>query len=293
MYEVNNKLSIIKFVLLSVASSLLVSCAATSTKGTIASLNDIKFVVKEEKVDDSLEKAMASYEKFLKETPETVMTPEALRRLADLKIQKEYEAEDDALIQQEIQQRNNQQHDVVQSETFISVNTNSLEPVVDSASQAISIQTPATGFVPLATGSDKKTIATADGPIADISEGEKAFNERAGKKIDLSGEKKKKTKRPGGVSENDADDLQAAGAKEAIELYKGLLIKYPLFERNDQVLYQLSRAYEETGQIDIAMKTLDQLNSKYPQSRHIDEAQFRRAEYFFTRELKPIFGSLL
>ncbi len=46
----------------------------------------------------------------------------------------------------------------------------------------------------------------------------------------------------------------------------------------------MSRAYEETGQIDIAMKTLDQLIKQYPQSRHIDEAQFRRAEYFFTRK---------
>ncbi|MCF6357342.1 MAG: tetratricopeptide repeat protein, partial [Draconibacterium sp.] len=63
-----------------------------------------------------------------------------------------------------------------------------------------------------------------------------------------------------------------------------LLKKYPLFERNDQVLYQLSRAYEEVGQIDIAMKTLEHLIKQYPQSRHIDEAQFRRAEYFFTRK---------
>ena len=65
---------------------------------------------------------------------------------------------------------------------------------------------------------------------------------------------------------DDADDLQAAGAKEAIELYKGLLKKYPLFERNDQVLYQLSRAYEETGQIDIAMDTLDQLIREFPKA---------------------------
>ena len=75
---------------------LLSSCAATNTKGTLASLKDVKFEVKEEKVDGSLEKAMASYEKFLKETPETEMTPEAIRRLADLKIQKEYESNDNA-----------------------------------------------------------------------------------------------------------------------------------------------------------------------------------------------------
>ncbi len=73
---------------------LLSSCATTNTEGTLASLKDVKFEVKEEKVDGSLEKAMESYEKFLKETPETEMTPEALRRLADLKIQKEYESND-------------------------------------------------------------------------------------------------------------------------------------------------------------------------------------------------------
>ena len=71
---------------------------------------------------------------------------------------------------------------------------------------------------------------------------------------------------------------------EAIELYKNLLVKYPYYERNDQVLYQLSRAYEETGQIEKAMNILNQLVKDYPRSRHFDEAQFRRAEYFFTRK---------
>jgi len=143
---------------------------------------------------------------------------------------------------------------------------------------------PETGFIPVATNNDKESIATKGSPIADISEGETAFSERAGKKIDLGQSEKKKIVTPGDNSAQDADDLQAAGAKEAIELYKGLLKKYPLFERNDQVLYQLSRAYEETGDVDIAMQTLEQLIAKYPQSRHIDEAQFRRAEYFFTRK---------
>ena len=33
---------------------------------------------------------MQSYQRFLEETPETQRTPEAMRRLADLKIEKEY-----------------------------------------------------------------------------------------------------------------------------------------------------------------------------------------------------------
>ena len=260
---------------------LLVSCATSSSEGTLASLNDVKFELKEEKVDGSLEKAMESYQKFLEETPETAMTPEAVRRLADLKIQKEYDAEDIAAAQKQAEQK------AAESQGEIAkpgLTPEAVTPVVDSASQATDIQTPDTSFVPVEVGDEKESVTAKGSPIADLSESEKAFSERAGKKIDLGSSEKNKIITPEQEKGGSADDLQAAGAKEAIELYKGLLKKYPLFERNDQVLYQLSRAYEETGQVDIAMKTLEQLISKYPQSRHIDEAQFRRAEYFFTRK---------
>jgi len=138
----NIKLFKMKLLLLFAISWLMMSCTASSTRGTLASLNDIKFEVKEEKIDDSLEKAMASYEKFLNETPETEMTPEALRRLADLKIQKEYEAEDDAYVQQEVQQEAQQLE--MQNKLNISagVKKDSLKPVADSASQATDIQVP-------------------------------------------------------------------------------------------------------------------------------------------------------
>ncbi len=271
-----------------VTTLLSVSCAMTNKEGTLASLNDVKFEVKEEKVADSLEKAMVSYQKFLEETPETSMTPEALRRLADLKIQKEYAAEgiNDNKPEEQLSVEEASAGDPVEGGPVAT--TDGVTPVADSATQATDMKTPDTGFKPVATGNDKESIATKDGPIADLTESQTAFSERAGKKIDLGVARDKKIAVPGESAKDgsaiDTDDLQAAGAKEAIELYKGLLIKYPMFERNDQVLYQLSRAYEETGQVDIAMKTLDQLISKYPQSRHIDEAQFRRAEYFFTRK---------
>ncbi|MCK4674331.1 MAG: tetratricopeptide repeat protein, partial [Gammaproteobacteria bacterium] len=249
----------------------LVACA-TSTEGTLGSLNDIKFVLKEEKVDGSLEKALQSYQKYLDETPETEMTPEALRRLADLKIQKVYEAEET--------DEPPQQAPVMAD---LPAATDATKPVANSASQATDIQAPDTSFVPTEAEKNKESNTVKGSPIADISESEKEFSQRAAKKINLGKDRQKKIITPGKAGE-DADDLQSAGAKEAIELYKGLLKKYPLFERNDQVLYQLSRAYEETGQVDIAMKTLESLISTYPQSRHIDEAQFRRAEYFFVRK---------
>ncbi len=266
-----NNFSILAVLLSSV---MLVACATTSTEGTLASLDNVKFELKPETIDGSLEKAMESYEKFLKETPETEMTPEALRRLADLKIQKEYENEYDTQPQEK---------QAVDAAAASLPDAENVKPVADSASQATDIDTPDTSFVPLAIDDDGESVASKDGPIADISESEKTFSERAGKKIDLGKPRKKKIIAPGNKV-GDSDEMQAAGAMEAIELYKGLLKKYPLFERNDQVLYQLSRAYEEVGQIDIAMKTLEQLIKQYPQSRHIDEAQFRRAEYFFTRK---------
>lgn len=256
-----------------------VSCVTTNTKGTLASLNDIKFVVKHEKVDDSLEKAMVSYQKFLEETPETGMTPEALRRLADLKIQKEYSAEDINQAQKVVEVSS--EEDAANEEPPASQAGAAL-PVKDSASQATDMKTPDTSFKPVVADNDQDSINGKGSPIADLSESEKAFSERAGKQIDLADNNSRTV--PPGVSAKDAGELQAAGAQEAIELYKGLLKKYPMFERNDQVLYQLSRAYEEIGQVDIAMQTLDQLITRYPQSRHIDEAQFRRAEYFFTRK---------
>jgi tetratricopeptide (TPR) repeat protein len=259
---------------------LLAACATSNNEGTLASLNDVKFEVKEEKVDGSLEKAMESYQKFLEQTPETEMTPEALRRLADLKIQKDYVSEDLKEAQLEV---DGKPEESAAGETLDAV-SGSVTPIADSASQATDIQTPDTSFVPVTVTGEKDSATAKDSPIANLSESEKAFSERAGKKIDLGRSKKEKITPPGATPGKDSDDLQAAGAKEAIDLYKGLLKKYPLFERNDQVLYQLSRAYEETGQVDIAMRTLEQLINKYPQSRHIDEAQFRRAEYFFTRK---------
>jgi tetratricopeptide (TPR) repeat protein len=76
-------------------------------------------------------------------------------------------------------------------------------------------------------------------------------------------------------------DLQGA---EAIKLYTTLLKAYPDYARNDQVLYQLARAYETTGQPDQALTTLDRIVAQYPQTPHIDEVQFRRGELLFSNK---------
>src|SRR5262249_2650702 len=79
-------------------------------------------------------------------------------------------------------------------------------------------------------------------------------------------------------------DLQGA---EAIKLYSTLLRAYPDYARNDQVLYQLARAYETTGQTDAALQTLDRIEQRYPQSPQLDEVQFRRGELLFSAKRYP------
>lgn len=252
---------------------LLASCATgTGTDGiTLASLADVEFEVVDEKVTDSLEKALASYQDFLENTPDTEMTPEALRRLADLKIQKEQSDEDTQIIESEALATASTQRNVTGTETS----------TVQSVTE---IETPETVSVPGdASTSEQQSVTDQGGAIAAVDESDKAFDERAGEKIEIS-DSSQQLELPEGESAEAGQDLQTVGAMEAIEIYKNLLEKHPLFERNDQVIYQLSRAYEDTGQVDIAMVTIRLLMEKYPESRHVEESQFRLAEYYFTRK---------
>ncbi len=76
----------------------------------------------------------------------------------------------------------------------------------------------------------------------------------------------------------------SAGPREAIKIYREILETFPNYERNDQVLYQLSRAYDEIGEPDEAMTVMDRLVAEFPHSRYVDEVFFRRGEYYFVRK---------
>ena len=261
------------FLLVSVLS--VSACATYNTEGTLGSLKNVDIEIKEEVIVGSLEKALASYQRYLEETPETAMTPEAIRRLADLKIEKEYSAADTSSSSSPV---------IDVSDASTTAATAAAIKSVDSV-QADKMDVPGTkvldaseaGAAIMATGG--KEASTESGAIADLSESEKEFSERATREQKFNVDNSDITSPTG-----KAEDLQVAGAMEAIELYKGLLKKYPLYERNDQVMYQLSRAYEEIGQVEKAIETLNIMVAKYPNSRHLDEAHFRRAEYFFTRK---------
>jgi tetratricopeptide (TPR) repeat protein len=77
-----------------VVSAFLGGCTAhhkpLPTQGTLADLHKVAPDVQETETKESVDQAMQHYRKFLEESPETPMTPEAIRRLADLQLEKEY-----------------------------------------------------------------------------------------------------------------------------------------------------------------------------------------------------------
>ncbi len=99
-------------------------------------------------------------------------------------------------------------------------------------------------------------------------------------------------RRIGDLEMDSADAQSVSGAasaangapdyKAAITRYQDYLKTYPKDPNNDRVLYQMARAYEQSGDLESAHKTLDRLVKDYPATRYGSEAQFRRGELLFT-----------
>jgi len=233
---------------------LLSACSMTNERGTLAELQGVKLELKDEKVEDGLDKAMQSYKHFLAETPESAMTPEAIRRIADLSIEKEY--------------------------GYVADTGNTAPSKAKTAPSAVEAPEKS---APVDLNKSAPMKATTDSAkIASVSkESDKDFEKRVaqGEQLDTGSQKGFSAPNPEG-----GDDLSNANAQQAIKLYQKLLKKYPMYERNDQVLYQMSRAYEELGQVDKAMEVMNRFVKTYPSSHYIDEVQFRRAEYYFTHK---------
>jgi TolA-binding protein len=224
---------------------MLAACASVGARNgnTIASLRHVHIEIKEEKIEGGLEKAMLSYQRFLEGTPDSALTPEAIRRLADLKIEKEY---------------------------------GTLATGAGTAGRAKALPAPERETHPVAVSA---TGAPSGQKLAHIpvhEESETDFERRTTRRQPVDN-----TATAADRSVEGAGDLERAGAREALALYQKLLNDYPLYERNDQVLYQMSRAYEELGQVEEAMAVMDRIVREYPRSRYFDEVQFRRAERFF------------
>src|SRR6266568_3374608 len=236
--------------------AILAACQTGGSRETIAQLRNMKIEIKEERIEGGLEKAMQSYQRFLDETPESALTPAAMRRLADLKIEKEYGY------------------------------------LISPAATGGRGQAPALS-APERARSPKVAVARPAEPQSGQAESQADFEKRAIQSPQLAATEGK----PAGLPEASTEELERAGAREAIALYRKLLDKYPLYPGNDQVLYQMSRAYEELGQTEDAMGVMDRLVRDFPQSRYLDEVRFRRAEFFFVRrrylDAEPAYKSVV
>ncbi|MFZ2161068.1 MAG: tetratricopeptide repeat protein [Sideroxyarcus sp.] len=236
----------------------LASCAVVGSRGTLADLRNVEPELKDETIEDGLEQAMQSYRRFLEKTPESAMTPEALRRLADLKIEQEY--------------------------GYVQEGAKTVPATAPATTETrAALDKPQTVTLPAASTADKSAAETGliAAPGKKSKESEKSFEKRAAKGEKLPPKKVTEIAAPTAEA---AADLENANAREAVELYQKLLAKYPLYERNDQVLYQLSRAYQELGEVENAMDVMNRFVKTYPNSRYMDEVQFRRGEYYFTRK---------
>ena len=207
--------------------------------GTLADLHNVAPDVKEAETQQSVDQAMEHYRKFLEQSPETAMTPEAMRRLADLELEKQY-----------------------------GIHTGDAKPRPMPAPE--SAKAPKSN-------PDKKPNSAATTARAGRGESDQEFEKRttAENKIPASVDN---SAPPEGVGAE-----APKGPLEAIALYKKLLAEYPNYKDNDQVLYQMARAYDELGRTDEAMETMERAIRANPNSIHYDEVQFRRGEYFFTR----------
>jgi outer membrane protein assembly factor BamD (BamD/ComL family) len=71
------------------APTLIAACASPD-RYTLAELRSVAPDMAEVRVEKGLDQAMIGYQNFLEQAPESSLTPEAMRRLADLKLEKEF-----------------------------------------------------------------------------------------------------------------------------------------------------------------------------------------------------------
>ena len=226
------------------APAFAAGCVAAPQRGTIAELASVPADVAEVEVADTLDLATVSYRRYLEETPTNALTPEAMRRLADLQLEKEF-------------------------------------GITGDSERWVEMAAPEAGRAPESTIAGERDAETAPGAaatIADaIAESDAAFEDRAGGPLEFAGAELREVSLPGGEA------LADSGPREAIAIYEQLLAQYPDYERADQVLYQMARAYDELGETEEAVAITDRLIAEYGYSKYLDEIQFRRGEYFFTR----------
>jgi len=251
-----------RYGILVLTAGVLAGCATSGPQqGTLAELDKVEADVGEVYLEDGLERAAESYRRYLEETPESARTPEAMRRLADLQIEQQYGILGDGGAVAEVAAAREDAAPVPKA-ALPAADRGDL-PVPEAAVHAMQSSGPGTNL-----------------DVADQSESVQDFETRASQRQELLAASPDNDLL---LTDSDGQPIPT-GPREAIETYRKILETYPNYERNDQVLYQMSRAYDEIGQPDQAMEVMDRLVAQYPYSRYIDEVHFRRGEYYFVRK---------
>jgi len=240
---------------------VLAACAENPDKRTLASLHEVPADTTDVPVQatEGIDKAAQSYQRFLDETAEGDLTPEAMRRLADLKIEKEYGILGDGKLV-----------------TMPPPGATQKIAALPAAGGPEQLPTPAASAkIDGHTAVRRKTIEATTPTASERELERRVTNQQAIASVDELSE----LPFPEGANR----DLERAGPADAIKLYDELLAKYPSYAYRDQVLYQKARACDELGRTDESMKVMAQLIAEHPRSRYLDEVQFRRAEHFFVR----------
>ncbi|HZD53429.1 MAG TPA: tetratricopeptide repeat protein, partial [Woeseiaceae bacterium] len=216
------------------ACAVLSGCAVQPDDGTLAELRDVEPQVDEVPLDDSLDLAEQSYRSYLEETSTGAMTAEAMRRMADLQIEKEFGIIGDG--------------EYVEMAAPETANRSAGDSAREPTQSRVSPSETDLEFEARATAPSLPATGLGDDPAPA------------------------------------APDKGAPGPRQAIATYQKILETYPHYERRDQVLYQMARAYDEVGQTEDAIEVMERLIAEHPSSKYVDEVQFRRGEYFFVRK---------
>jgi len=178
--------------------ALMAACSSAPKKGSLGTLGNLPIVIdKDAPIDSARDKAMASYWEFMNNAPQDSLKIEALRRLADLELQKSEET-----VQQDLER------------------------------------------------------ITA--------------NQEA-------------------MSQQDTQKLKGISYEKAIKLYEDAIAaaEQTGTQVDADVMYQLSKAYEDSGNLQKSLQSLDRLLAHYPGIENRDEIHFRRGELLFKLEQYP------
>ena len=231
--------------------ALLAGCAHTERANTLASLRKVQPDTTDVRVDNGLERAVEGYRQFLQQTPASELTPEAMRRLADLQLEREYGVRGTTAIVVD--------RPPTSTSSAVGVSPAGSTPVRMAAPESIT---------KVSAAASSGVRAVPNGAPGDI---ERQIEQRATQEQSIA------------AADTTGVTSGESGPLESIQLYDKLLAEFPNYAYRDQVLYQKARAFDELGRPDDAMSVMGDLVKEHPGSALADEVQFRRGESFFAQ----------